>query len=149
MIALLLFIILAAANPCPYCKWDSCQLTEGSLPNCTSCYDIAALVPIKIDYTLITVCQLCPDHCSACEFAVQSLAFASSIPVINCTKCLDGYINNNYNGSCVGCPSNCEECECDGRGCPVTHCIRCDNGYTLVNDTSCVKNQGRRLYSGV
>lgn len=29
---LLPLIILAAANPCPYCKWDACSFTLGSLP---------------------------------------------------------------------------------------------------------------------
>ncbi len=77
MIFLLPLIILAAANSCPYCKWDACSFTLGSLPNCTACYDVAALVPIILPHTPISppsgplgVCQLCPDHCSACVYAL-------------------------------------------------------------------------------
>ena len=78
MIFLLPLIALAAANPCPYCKWDACSFTIGSLPVCSACYDVAALVPVKIPHTSIYyslgpigVCQLCPDHCSVCVYALE------------------------------------------------------------------------------
>lgn len=77
LLPLIALAVLAAANPCPYCKWDACSFTIGSLPNCSACYDVAALVPIKLPHTSINpslgplgVCQLCPDHCSACVYAL-------------------------------------------------------------------------------
>jgi hypothetical protein len=69
---ILLLLVIVTPNPCPYCKWDACQLTEGSFPNCTACYDVAALVPIYAPATHTTprqsyhVCQLCPEHCYSC-----------------------------------------------------------------------------------
>ena len=138
MIFLLPLIVLAAANPCPYCKWDACTFTLGSLANCSACYDIAALVPIKIPPTAINgplgpigVCQLCPPHCITCEYAVQSPAMSLPVPSINCTKCAQGYINSYFNGSCLACTANCVKCQCVFNSCSATSCSECAPGYTL------------------
>jgi hypothetical protein len=54
MILLLPLIILAAANPCPYCKWGYCEFTEGHIAKCSACYELAALIPLVIPATNIT-----------------------------------------------------------------------------------------------
>lgn len=43
MFYLLPLIIFAAAQECPYCRWNACSLTIGSLANCSDCY-LGALV---------------------------------------------------------------------------------------------------------
>lgn len=117
MIFLLPLIVLAAANPCPYCKWNACAFTVGSLPNCSACYDIAALIPVKVPATSensevspLGVCQLCPEHCGACEYEFVQPIIGPPLPVINCTYCYDGYTTNHYTGKCDPCPANCDSC---------------------------------------
>ena len=76
LLPLIALAALAAANPCPYCKWDACSLNIGSIPVCSACYDVATLVPVKIPNTTFSylgplgVCQLCPDHCSSCAYVL-------------------------------------------------------------------------------
>ncbi len=143
MIFLLPLIVLVAANPCPYCKWDACTFTLGSLANCSACYDVAALVPVKIPATSINppvepigVCQLCPEHCGACEYALAVPSYAPPVPIINCTSCAQGYTNNHFTGKCDPCPANCSSCHFEvinlANSVPyyVINCTNCPNGYT-------------------
>ena len=115
MIFLLPLIILAAAGHCPYCLYDSCTRTEGSIPSCSQCYGLAALVPLRIKdgsgnqlASDIGVCQLCPDHCINCEYALSEPSFAAPRSVINCTKCQEGFATNHETGKCESCPANCD-----------------------------------------
>ena len=118
MIFILPLIILVAANQCPYCKWDNCD-TSGPLASCSQCYDFAAAVPLKIskfpvnpDIILaedINTCQLCPDHCHTCEYALIVPDWTAPRPALNCTKCHEGYIRNLVNGGCDACIATCDQ----------------------------------------
>jgi hypothetical protein len=35
---LLPLIVFVVAQQCPYCRWNACTLTEGSLASCSDCY---------------------------------------------------------------------------------------------------------------
>lgn len=148
---ILLLLVLVSPNPCPYCKWGACQLTLGSFPNCTECYDIAALVPIYARSTHTTpiqfysVCQLCPEHCYSCQYVLLTPSHSTPVPAINCTSCQQRYVNSYFDGTCRPCPSNCLGCSCVFNSCSMTVCHTCDPGYTLVNSSVCVQNSGRRL----
>lgn len=143
MFFLLPFIALAAANPCPYCKWGSCSFTPGSLPNCSACYDIAALIPVKIPATVqnselspLGVCQLCPDHCGACQYQFVIPNCAEPTPIINCTSCYPGYTTHHFSGKCERCPMHCQSCMfamlilSHSQPAAIINCTKCDDRYT-------------------
>lgn len=143
MIFFLPLIALVAANPCPYCKWNACSFTIGSIPNCSACYDVAALVPIKLPSSSLSslfgpfgVCQLCPSHCSSCQYALAEPSYAQPIPIINCTSCAVGYTTHHFTGKCEACPSNCDDCHfqvlapANSMPYPVINCTSCHSGFT-------------------
>lgn len=53
MLALFLIITLAAAQNCPYCRYDSCQTTWTGFSNCSAC-DYGALATVEL-YSNITL----------------------------------------------------------------------------------------------
>ena len=100
MIALLALIVLAAAQECPYCRYDKCTLSAGSHASCSECHTGALVYyklfePSSCESTFLGICQLCPDNCGACEYAV-----VSQLPILNCTSCASGFVNNPANGKC-------------------------------------------------
>lgn len=68
---LLPLIILGAAQECPYCRWNACTISIGSLASCSDCHT-GALVPFQLDEdngigpVNLGICQLCPANCGAC-----------------------------------------------------------------------------------
>jgi hypothetical protein len=48
MFFLLPLIVFVAAQQCPYCRWNACSLTEGSLASCSDCY-LGTLVNFQLD----------------------------------------------------------------------------------------------------
>ena len=142
MIFLLPLIILAAANPCPYCRYDQCTYTEGSYGSCNECYSMAARLNMEVPASdtnaaiqNIGICQLCPDHCNSCEYAMLSPSHSTPIHTLNCTDCQEGYINSYFNGTCLACPDNCESCYCIFNACSAVYCETCDEGYETYRNT--------------
>ena len=135
MLYLLALIALAAANPCPYCKWDACSFTDGSIASCSECNDIAGLVPVRITGASpldeIGVCQLCPNYCKRCEYALKRPFSNNPIPALTCVDCNYGYTTNPENGQCTKCPNHCSSCICTKLGCEFPCCDACEPGYTL------------------
>lgn len=151
MILLLPLILLAAAQQCPYCRWNACTQTVGGLYSCSDCY-LGALVNFNLpdpyihDPVNIGICMFCPAVCLSCEYAVISEAHSPPLVAINCTECIQGNVVSSYNGSCVACPGQCVTCVCGPDNCSTTICTQCADGYTLnQTENRCVANEGRLL----
>ena len=106
ILALLPLIILAAAQECPYCRWNACTLTEGSLASCSDCHT-GALVNFElaedggIGPVNLGICQLCPTNCNTCEYAVlPQSGGGAGLPAVKCTSCGSGLTVNAETGQC-------------------------------------------------
>lgn len=47
MLIVLLLVVLAAGQQCPYCQWDACQTTWTGFGNCSAC-DYGALAQVSV-----------------------------------------------------------------------------------------------------
>lgn len=142
MILLLVLLVLASAQECPYCVYDACQITTQGLGNCSAC-NVGALVYVQAGNSFgpifeetIGICQPCPSGCLTCAYGMISPAMSAGIVTINCTSCAQYYAYNYSNGNCAACSANCLSCECSGDTCPMTFCSTCASGYTMGNVVS-------------
>lgn len=85
------------------------------------------------------VCQLCPDHCNACEYALATPLTAPPRGVLNCTDCQDMYATDHWTGKCEPCPSDCDSCE---------WALIAQPPYGLINCTSCHDGFTNNLFTG-
>jgi hypothetical protein len=153
MIFLLPLIILAAAQQCPYCRWNACNQTIGSLCSCSDCY-LGTLVNFQLDQdglsspVNIGICVLCPANCHSCQYAVMAPGMSTPIPAVNCTSCASGYTNSYFNGQCEPCPANCVTCSCVFNDCSRRDCTQCAPGYTVNATTGQCDPNTRLLLEG-
>ncbi len=152
MIFLLPLIILAAAQQCPYCRWNACTITTGGLASCSDCY-LGTLVNYQLKEAGISnpptigICVLCSTNCNSCSYAVMTPAMSTPIPAVNCTSCAQGFTTSYFNGQCAACSANCINCSCVFNDCSQTTCVACNSGYTLNSSSGlCYSN---RLLTGV
>ena len=109
MFFLLPLIVFVAAQQCPYCRWNACTLTAGSLASCSDCY-LGTLVNFQLKESgnianvTMGICVFCPDNCNSCEYALLSPAMSTQVHAINCTDCVSGFVNSYLSGRCEPCP---------------------------------------------
>jgi hypothetical protein len=140
MFFLLPLIVFVTAQQCPYCRWNACTLTEGSLASCSDCY-LGTLVKYQLNepgsMTNVTlgICVFCPSNCNSCEYAMLSPAMSTPVLAINCTDCAPKFVNSYFNGSCQPCSENCITCSCIMNDCSMTMCSECAPGFTINHNT--------------
>lgn len=133
------------------CNSDLSCNTDSSCTNCPLGYSLSSGLCahctssncLRCNPDTVSECYLCSDG----YFLETStlLCSACSSPCVNCKtsdvclSCKDGYfmqmVNNEPNGKCGACDSNCATC-----GGSPTHCLTCPTGSSL-DGLKCISNQ--------
>lgn len=106
---------------CYNCNIDQCKYCE--IPHGKTVFECKTCLPKR--HLNADDCSTCPEFCKECSFERD----------FECKKCFNRYTKA-FNGTCIPCPDNCENCKENSEG--ELKCDKCvSSSYHLQIDGTC------------